>query len=98
MTITKNPNFYDVFLQPIIDQCRMENQKVSSGQKPLSLVDMSSAFVVLVLGVSLSILVFLIELIFKRIKDHYFTHDGHQGHHTRVDRRQEKLLGDHSHN
>ena len=51
----------------------MKNQKALSHQKPLSLVDMSSAFVVLGLGISLSILIFLLELIFKRIKDHYFT-------------------------
>ena len=51
----------------------MENQKASSRHKTLSLVDMSSAFVVLGLGISLSILVFLIELIYKRINDHYFT-------------------------
>ena len=53
----------------------MENQQATAHVKPLSLVDMSSAFVVLGLGISLSILVFLIELIYKRIKDHYFTDD-----------------------
>ena len=54
----------------------MENQQASARIKPLSLVDMSSAFVILGLGISLSVLVFLIELIYKRIKDHYFTdHD-----------------------
>ena len=58
--------------QAFIDQCRMENQKATTRQKVLSLVDMSSAFVVLGIGVSLSILVFLIELIYKRINDHYF--------------------------
>ena len=51
----------------------MEYQKASSRHKALSLVDMSSAFVVLGLGISLSILVFLIELVYKRINDHYFT-------------------------
>lgn len=57
-----------------MDECLMKNQKASSHQKPLSLVDMSSAFVLLALiGISLSILIFLLELIFKRIKDHYFT-------------------------
>ena len=55
----------------------MKNQKASSHQKPLSLVDVSSAFVVLALGISLSILVFLLELIFKRINDHYFA-DNHK--------------------
>ena len=34
-------------------------------------VDMSSACVLFGLGISLSILVFLLELIYKRIKDHY---------------------------
>jgi len=49
----------------------MENQKASTHQKALSLVDMASAFVVLGLGVSLAILVYLLELIYKRINDHY---------------------------
>ena len=54
----------------------MENQAASARIKPLSLVDMSSAFVVLGLGLSLAVLVFLLELIYKRIQDHYFTdHD-----------------------
>ena len=51
----------------------MENQQASARVKPLSLVDMSSAFVVLGLGISLAFLVFLLELIYKRIQDHYFT-------------------------
>ena len=51
----------------------MENQRSDAGQKSLSLVDMASAFVILGLGISLSILVFLIELIYKRIKTHYDT-------------------------
>jgi len=42
----------------------MENQKMSAGQKKLTLVDMSSAFIVFGLGVCLSILVFIFELIF----------------------------------
>jgi hypothetical protein len=50
----------------------MEHQKASSHQKPLSLVDMASAFVVLGFGISLAILVFLIEVIFMRINDRYF--------------------------
>ena len=53
----------------------MENQKASSRHKPLALVDMASAFVILGLGISLSVLVFLIELIYKRIKNHYFDED-----------------------
>ena len=56
-----------------MDQCLIENQQASSRLKALSLVDMSSAFVVFGLGISLSILVFLIELIYKRVKGHYFT-------------------------
>ena len=50
----------------------MENQKASTRQKALSLADMASAFVVLGLGVSLAVLVYLFELIYKRINDHYF--------------------------
>ena len=53
----------------------MENQGASARIEALSLVDMSSAFVVFALGVSLSILVFLLELIYKRIKDHYLDTD-----------------------
>jgi hypothetical protein len=45
----------------------MENQRGSARAKRLSVVDMSSAFVVLGLGISLTILVFFIELIYKRI-------------------------------
>ena len=56
-----------------MDQCLIENQQASSRLKALSLVDMSSAFVVFGLGISLSLLVFLIELIYKRVKGHYFT-------------------------
>lgn len=49
----------------------MENQKSSAQAKPLSLIDMSSAFVVLALGISLAVLVFLLETIYKHIKDRY---------------------------
>ena len=59
-----------MFLQPRIDNCKIENYKKSARQKSLSLVDMSSAFVVFGIGASLSILVFLVELIFKRIHYH----------------------------
>ena len=45
----------------------MENQRGSARAKRLSLVDLSSAFVLLGLGTSLAVLVFLFELIFKRI-------------------------------
>ena len=44
----------------------MKSQQVSASIKPLSLVDMSSAFVILGLGISLAILVFIFELIIKR--------------------------------
>ena len=50
----------------------MENNQASARIKPLTLVDMSSAFVVFGIGMSLAILIFLLELIYKRIKDHYF--------------------------
>ena len=50
----------------------MENQKGAVGVKPLSLKDMSSAFIVLGLGISLAFLVFLIERIIFR-----FTHRHH---------------------
>ena len=50
----------------------MEHQKSSARHKPLSLIDLSSAFVVLGLGTSLAALIFLIELFYKRINDYYF--------------------------
>ena len=53
----------------------MANQKRSARAKPLTLVDMSSGFVVLALGMSLAILVFLLELSYKRITDRYLTND-----------------------
>lgn len=42
-------------------------------QKKLSLADMSSAFVVLGLGISMAVLVFLMEIMYKRMKDCYLT-------------------------
>ena len=53
----------------------MENQGASARIEALSLVDMSSAFVVFALGVSLSILVFLLELIYKCTANHCFADD-----------------------
>ena len=61
-----------ILLQPRVDQCRLENQKGSARQKSLNLYDMSTAFVILGLGISLAVLVFLLELIYKRIMDHYY--------------------------
>ena len=60
------------FMQPNVDQCKMENQKASSRQRALSLVDLTSAFIVLGLGLSLAFLVFLLEVIYKRIQIHRF--------------------------
>ena len=40
---------------------------MSAGQKKLTLVDMSSAFIVFGLGVCLSTLVFIFELVFFKI-------------------------------
>ena len=53
----------------------MTNQKRSARAKPLTLVDMSSEFVFLDLGMSLAIIVFLLELSYKRITDRYLTND-----------------------
>ena len=52
-------------MQPRIDQCKMENQKGSVHVKPLSLTDLSSAFVILGLGFSFAFLVFLIERVLR---------------------------------
>jgi hypothetical protein len=60
------------FYQPRIDQCLIKNQKRSAHAKNLALVDMSSAFVVLGLGISVSFLLFITEVIYKRIQNHYF--------------------------
>ena len=48
----------------------MENQKTSSRQKALSLIDLSNAFVLYGVGVGLAVLVFLVELLFNRIRQH----------------------------
>ena len=48
------------FLKPRIDQCKMENQKGSARYKSLPLWGMSSAFILFGLGVSASILIFLL--------------------------------------
>lgn len=50
----------------------MENQQASAEQKSLTLLNMSSAFLIFGLGVTVATLVFLIELTYKRIQDHYF--------------------------
>ena len=76
----KTFNFYKIInciciIQPNIDQCKMENQQASAQIKPLSLVDMASAFVVLGLGLSLAFLVFLLELVYRRIKKHLTNDD-----------------------
>ena len=51
----------------------MDNQQASAQQKSLTLLNMSSAFLIFALGTSIATLVFIIELISKRIQDHYFT-------------------------
>ena len=53
--------------KPRIDQCFVENQHVGARQKSLSLVDMSSAFVIFGLGMSLSILVFFLEIVYGKM-------------------------------
>ena len=53
----------------------MNNQKGSARARRVSLVDMSSAFFVLGLGISFAILVILLELIIKRMKNLYFTNN-----------------------
>ena len=53
-------------------QCEIENQQASDHVRPLSLVDMSSAFVVLGFEISF-VLLFLIEVVSRRIRDHYST-------------------------
>ena len=49
----------------------MENQTPDARAKPLTLTDMTSCFIILGLGLSLSFFVFLLENIFKRINYHY---------------------------
>ena len=53
----------------------MKNQLPDARARPLTLNDMLSAFIVLGLGISLAILVYLLELIYKRINDHFHTND-----------------------
>ena len=63
-------------MKPNVDQCKMANQQASARIRPLSLLELSPAFVLLGLGISLAVLVFLLELIYKRINDHYFSNTG----------------------
>ena len=58
-------------MQPRVDQCRMENQQPDARAKPLILYDMASPFIVLGLGICLSTLSFLIEIIYDRIENRY---------------------------
>jgi hypothetical protein len=60
-------------IQPNVDQCRMENQHPDTRAKPLTLVDMTSCFIVLSFGYSISMLVFLLELIYDKIRNYCFS-------------------------
>ena len=53
----------------------MENQQATAQQKSLTLLNMSSAFLIFGLGITMATLVFLIELIYKRFQDNYFIFD-----------------------
>jgi len=48
----------------------MENQTPDARAKPLTLTDMASCFIVLGIGTIFSFLVFLIEHVYKNIRDH----------------------------
>jgi len=55
--------------QNMIDKCQPDHiQKTGPKIRPLSLVDLSGPFVILVLGLSISFLVFLVELVISRWK------------------------------
>ena len=69
--INKNPTTQ---IQPNVDQCRMENQHPDTRAKPLTLVDMTSCFIVLSFGYSISMLAFLFELIYDKIRNYCFAH------------------------
>ena len=49
----------------------MENQQPDTRARPLNLMDMASSFIILGIGISLSTLLFLIELVFKQIQNHF---------------------------
>jgi len=56
-------------IKPNIDQCIIVGKKqVSAAQKSLSLLDMSPAFGVLVIGIGLALIAFIFEVIFWKIK------------------------------
>jgi len=52
----------------------MENQQPDTRAKPLTLSDMTSCFIVLALGYSISVFVFLLELIYDKITSRFFRH------------------------
>jgi len=57
---------------PKYDKCLIENYQDSSPKvKKLSFSNLSSPFVILLLGLSLSLLVFLCELVWYRFKTHH---------------------------
>lgn len=56
---------------PSMDRCKLENQDVG-GPKPISLFELSSAFVILGIGLSLGILVYLVEKIISVYKERGF--------------------------
>jgi hypothetical protein len=58
--------------QPNVDQCRMENQQPDTRAKTLTLIDMTSCFIVLAFGYSISVFVFLSELTYYKIDKRLF--------------------------
>lgn len=58
--------------QPRDKGCLLEDYKKNAAkQRVLTLVDLSSAFVVLALGCGVSLLVFLLEIWYRKISTHY---------------------------
>ena len=64
MTESGLPNYWREKILPKVEKCQLENYELASAEKRvLTLRDIKGPFIFLLTGISVSILVFLIEMI-----------------------------------
>ena len=61
-------NFWTQKYLPSMDRCKLENQDQGGKPTPITLMQLSSAFAVLLIGISVALLAFLFEIIFSSIR------------------------------
>jgi len=61
-------NFWTQKYLPSMDRCKLENQDQGGKPTPITLMQLSSAFAILLIGISLALLAFLFEIIFSSLK------------------------------